>query len=235
MTASDSTSLTERAHAALRRRITRLELAPGELVRLDELSDELGIGRTPVREAVQRLEREQLVRVVPRRGVFVTSVEVADLPLLYETRALLEPYAARLAAARGTPAHWRAMSEALADADSDPSGPHRGDADTPAPRPRRGRGDDAVRRAGELLDIDRRCHEIMWDAAANRFLVDTLDTLYAQSERVWHLYLADVTDMHDAIAEHALICEALRAGDGDTAARLAEAHVRSFDAQVRRA
>ena len=75
----------------------------------------------------------------------------------------------------------------------------------------------------------------MWRAAGNRFLLDTLDMLYAQSDRLWHLYLSEVADMEEAVAEHQAILDALRAGDADRAAELVEAHVQSFDAQVREA
>ncbi len=87
----------------------------------------------------------------------------------------------------------------------------------------------------DLLDVDRRCHEIIWDAAGNRFLTDTLDMLYAQSDRVWHMYLVDVADTRHAVDEHIEILDVLRAGDADRAADLVEAHVRSFDDQVRAA
>ena len=66
-----------------------------------------------------------------------------------------------------------------------------------------------------LLEVDRRCHEIIWNAAGNRFLTDTLDVLYAQSDRVWHMYLADVADTRHAVDEHAGILALLRAGDAD--------------------
>ncbi|MDH3707251.1 MAG: GntR family transcriptional regulator [Acidimicrobiia bacterium] len=201
------TSLSDQAYQQLRRHIVRLDFEPGAVLREDELRDRLGIGRTPIREAIQRLAREQLVMVVPRKGVFVAGIDVSELSLLYETRAVLEPYAARLAATRGDAAHWSEMAAVLA-------------------------GESA---ADDLLDVDRRCHEIMWAAAGNRFLVDTLDMLYAQSDRLWHMYLADEADMADAVAEHEAILGALAGGEGDTAADLVEAHVRSFDAQVRAA
>ena len=63
--------------------------------------------------------------------------------------------------------------------------------------------------------VDRRCHEIIWAAAGNRFLTDTLDMLYAHSDRVWHMYLADVADTRHAVDEHIEILELLRAGDAD--------------------
>ena len=76
---------------------------------------------------------------------------------------------------------------------------------------------------------------MIWAAAGNRFLTDTLDTLYAQSDRVWHMYLADVADMDHVVGRARAILDALVDGDGDEAARLSEAHIRSFDAQIRAA
>ncbi|MFZ4812479.1 MAG: GntR family transcriptional regulator [Ilumatobacteraceae bacterium] len=203
--------MSERAYDDIRRMIVRLELAPGAVVREDELQQRLALGRTPIREALQRLVRDQFVVVVPRRGVFVSNIDVSELAMLYETRAILEPYATRLACLRGKPDHWDAMAEALdrAEAPGTPS--------------------------GELIEIDRQCHEIVWAAADNRFLTDTLDMLYAQSDRLWHMYLADVDDMEHAVTEHRAILDALLGGDSDGAAALVEAHVRSFDDQIRTA
>lgn len=190
--------------------IVRLEYAPGDVLRDETLQEQLGIGRTPIREALQRLARDHFVTVIPRRGMFVSPVDVDDLALLYETRAVLEPYAARLAAHRGHADDWAAMGAVIEDATT-------------------------VTDDEALLDVDRRCHEITWSAAGNRFLTDSLDTLYAHSDRVWHLYLADVADTREAVEEHAAILGALAGGDADLAAELVERHVRSFDDQVRAA
>ena len=202
--------MSTRAYAEIRNLIVRLELAPGEVVREEALQRQLGIGRTPIREALQRLARDQFVTVIPRRGMLVSSIDVSELSLLFETRAMMEPYAARLACMRGTDADWDEMQRVI-------------DASAAAA------GDEA------LLEVDRRCHEIIWNAAGNRFLTDTLDVLYAQSDRVWHMYLADVADTRHAVDEHAGILALLRAGDADVVAAALEAHVKSFDAQVRAA
>jgi DNA-binding GntR family transcriptional regulator len=191
--------------------IVRLDLAPGAVIRDDDLQGRLEMGRTPIREALQRLVRDQFVTVIPRRGMYVSSIDVSELALLYETRAILEPYAARLACARGTGDHWARMAAALEGAG-------------PANRPAR-----------ELIEIDQRCHEIVWEAADNRFLTDTLDMMYAQSDRLWHIYLADVDDMAHAVDEHLQILDALRSGDGDLAATLTEVHINGFDQQIRAA
>lgn len=204
------TSLSEQAYNDLRDRIVRLEFAPGDVLREDALQDRLGLGRTPIREALQRLAREHFITVIPRRGMFVSGIDVSELSMLFETRSVLEPYAARLAAARGTREHWEAMQAALdrvATADGNE----------------------------DLMAIDRVGHEVMWEAAGNRFLVDTLDMLYAQSDRLWHLYLADVSDMNEAVDEHAEILGALRSGNSERAGELMEEHIRAFDAQIRTA
>jgi DNA-binding GntR family transcriptional regulator len=190
--------------------IVRLDLAPGDVIREELLQQTLGLGRTPIREALQRLVRDQFVTVISRRGMYVSSIDVGDLALLYETRAILEPYAMRLACARGTGEVWDEMAALLegAAADSSPIA---------------------------LLEIDRRCRELVWAAADNRFLTDHLDMLYAHSDRLWHLYLGDVADLHSMIAEHREILAALRDHDADRAAELIEAHMHRFDQQIRNA
>lgn len=205
-----ATSMSTRAYAEIRRMIVRLVLAPGEVIRDDRLQAELGLGRTPIREALQLLARDQFVVVMPRRGMYVSGIDVDELSMLYETRATLEPFAMRLACARGTDEHWAQMAEVLERAPA-ASGPD------------------------ELLDIDRACREIVWDAAGNRFLTSTLDMLYAHSDRVWHLYLGDVADLHSMVDEHRSIHSALVKGDADRAADLIESHMRSFNEQIRAA
>ena len=100
----EAASFADRAYYAIRELIVTLELPPGAVVREPELTERLGIGRTPVREALRRLAQERLVEVFPRRGMFVTKVDVRDLARLCEVRVALEPEAARLAAERATQA-----------------------------------------------------------------------------------------------------------------------------------
>lgn len=211
MSTPSPTSLAERAYDEIRRMIIRLELAPGDVVREADLSARLKMSRTPIREALQRLARDHFVTVIPRRGMFVSFIDVDELAMLYETRAIMEPYAARLATRRGSADDWAEMADVLAE----------------TRRP--GIGSD------ELIELDRRCHEIIWRAAGNRFLTNTLDALYAQSDRLWHMYLADVADMGEAVDEHTAIHDALVRRDADRVAHLVESHVNSFDEQVRTA
>jgi DNA-binding GntR family transcriptional regulator len=206
-----SNSLSDVAYERLKHAIVCLDLAPGSVVREEELIERSGIGRTPVREALQRLQRDQLVTVLPRQGVMVTNIDVAELPVLFETRTILEPYVHRLAAVRGTAADWDAMDAALAQVES--------------------QGASAL--WTDLLEVDRFCHEQVYKAGANRFLFETLNMLYTQSERLWYMYLKDGADLHESLVEHRAILSALRDGDGDKAATMIDEHIRSFEAQTR--
>ncbi len=106
-------SLSQKAYELIRRRIVDLELLPGAILDEGRLQSELGVGRTPIREALLRLSMERLVTIVPRRGIFVAEIGITDLQQIFEVRILLEAQAARLAARRGTQAHWERMQQLL--------------------------------------------------------------------------------------------------------------------------
>ena len=203
-------TLSDQAYEAIKHKIVTLALAPGAVIDELVLRDELGFGRTPIREALQQLKRDKLVTIMPRRGMFVTEVSMDDLPLLYESRRVLEAYIARVAAQKGGSADWDQMQAVL----------------------------DAVLSNGQfasteqLIEADRLCHEIMFTASAHPYLQETLIMLYAQSQRLWHKYLLEV-DMRSAILEHAEILDALRAGDGELAAELVDAHITVFQEIIR--
>ena len=99
--------LADRAYYAIRELIVSLDLRPGSVVNERELMERLELGRTPIREAVRRLAQEQLVEVFPRRGTFVTNVEIRDLASICDVRSALEAHAARIAAERANEADAR--------------------------------------------------------------------------------------------------------------------------------
>src|SRR5437899_12175692 len=94
----------ERAYLLIRDQIITLKLAPGSVIEEARLREELGLGRTPIREALQRLAHENLVTFIPHRGTFVCDINLTDLHRLTEVRTEIEGYAARLAAERATAA-----------------------------------------------------------------------------------------------------------------------------------
>ena len=112
--ASPPTSLADRAYLALRDQLTTLQIRPGEPIDDVRVASDLEVGRTPVREALKRLEDDRLVISYPRRGTFATGVEITDLAYINEIRLQLEPLAARRAAERAN-AGQRAELQRLLD------------------------------------------------------------------------------------------------------------------------
>ena len=107
--ASPRSTLTEQAYAELEERIVTLELKPGEFLSEHTLAAQLGLGRTPIREALQRLAREGLVSVLPRRGILVSSTDPRRQLLVLEVRRELERLLSRTAAERASPEQRRAF------------------------------------------------------------------------------------------------------------------------------
>src|SRR5918998_2715410 len=99
---SAAASLADKAYVAIRDRLIMLAISPGDPIDDDALAQDLGVGRTPVREALKRLEVDRLVVSYPRRGTFATGMDISDLAHISEIRVQLEPLAARRAAERAT-------------------------------------------------------------------------------------------------------------------------------------
>jgi DNA-binding GntR family transcriptional regulator len=206
----DGASLADRAYFAIRGLIVSLELAPGDAIREPDLTAQLGIGRTPIREALRRLALERLVEVYPRRGMVVTTVDVRDLARLCEVRAVLEPEAARLAAERATKPDLEeltALIEELLD--------------------RRRRDDRA------LIDLDERIHRTIYRTSHNQLLEETLEWYYTHALRIWMLALDRTRTLQSAVLEHHELLDAIARGKGERAAALMRAHVEHFEQAMR--
>jgi DNA-binding GntR family transcriptional regulator len=200
-------SLADKAYHEIRALIVSLELAPGAVIDERELIERLEIGRTPVREALRRLAHERLVEVYPRRGMFVTGVDVRELARLSEVRELLEPEAARLAAERATDVDRAELGALLVELDAGRS---------------------------ELMDLDERIHRAVYRAAHNDLLEATLEQYYVLALRIWSIALDRAHELEEAVAEHRALLEAIQAGDGDRAADTMRAHVQNFEQAMHR-
>ena len=203
-------SLADKAYQAIRELIVSLELAPGAVIDEPELMERLGIGRTPVREGLRRLAHERLVEVYPRRGMFVTGVDVRELARLSEVRAVLEPEAARLAAERATDLDRAAIAELLDELGAG------------------GRND------RELMELDERIHGAVYRAAHNDLLEATLGQYYVLALRIWSMALDRQEELEEAVDAHRTLLEAIRDGDGERAAETMHAHVQNFEQAMRR-
>src|SRR2546426_12218364 len=157
-------SQSEEAYQRILERIVRLEMAPGSVVNEARLREELGIGRTPIREALQRLARENLVRSIPHRGTFVTDVNITDLARITEVRVVLEAHAARLAAEKLTTADREAIEGLLE-----------------LLRPGHATGQ------RDLMHLDQQIHRLVYRSAHNPFLAATLERYCNPSRRLWGL------------------------------------------------
>jgi DNA-binding GntR family transcriptional regulator len=198
--------LADQAYIAIRNAIVSLELAPGAVIDERALIERLGIGRTPVREALRRLAHEQLVEVFPRRGMFVTNVDVRDLARISEVREALEPEAARLAAERAT----EDERDELAELGS------------------------SIVRGADLMDIDERIHRAIYAAAHNDLLEKTLGEYYVLAHRIWMIALDRNEALEEAVEAHRNLVLAIVNGSGERAADLMRAHVQNFEQAMHR-
>lgn len=206
-------SLASYAYQRLKDRLIMLEIRPGEPINDALLAAELGAGRTPVREALKRLETDHLVITYPRRGTFATVVDVTELGAISDIRQLLEPHAARRAATNAT-AQMRAEMRATAE------------------DVRRLDGLDGDRTA--FLREDMAVHRLIYRASGNPHLEDVLVRYDNLATRIWCLVIDKLPDLAEHIRGHAELLEAIADGDGETAARLALDHVTGFEQAIRR-
>ena len=204
-------SLSDEAYLRIRDLIVSLELRPGSIVNERELMERLGLGRTPVREALRTLAQERLVEVYPRRGIFVAPVDAKDLASLSEVRAALESQAAALAAERATTAERAATNELVADLE-------------------RIAGEPDERR---LIDLDQRIHRHVYRCAHNAHLEATLNEYYVLTLRIWFLALDRVARLDDAVGEHRELLEAIRDRDAPRAEDAMRRHVLGFERAIR--
>jgi DNA-binding GntR family transcriptional regulator len=204
-------SQSEAAYLLIRDRILSLALPPGSLVHEAQLREELAIGRTPIREALQRLAHEKLVRSVPNRGTFITDVNITDLARITEVRVVLEGHAARLAAERGTAADRAALGELLT-----------------------GLGSFELTDQRELMKLDQEIHRSVYRCARNSFLESTLERYFNLSLRLWFLVLDQGVPLREAVTEHRTLLEAILAGDADGAEQAMRRHVSGFESEIRK-
>ncbi|MFC5994787.1 GntR family transcriptional regulator [Pseudonocardia hispaniensis] len=210
-------SLADRAYAVIRDRLVMLDIRPGEPINDDQLASELGTGRTPVREALKRLEGDRLVVAYPRRGTFATAVDITDLAHISEIREQLEPLAAARAA-RNASAAAREELAALADeiAALVPDGPR---ATTVTPR--------------DLLRRDLQVHREIYRATGNPHLEDILVRQDNLATRIWGLFLDRLPAIGGHVGEHADLLRAIVEGAQEKAAELALRHVVGFERAIR--
>ena len=211
------TSLAEKAYDELIRRITRLDLPPGAVLAEKSLVEELQIGRTPIREALQRLSQEGLVTHRLNRGMFVSEITYSDVQEIYEFRSLIDGYASRLAAQRATPAQATKLLElhgVLVQATKDD------DIDT-------------------YVQFDREYYSILSEASNNSFLIETIPRIFNLHLRLWFFLSVKIGNWHSIAEAHEImthdVAEAIALRDADHAEVAMKNYISQRHQDLRRA
>ncbi len=193
-------SLSERAYTDIEELIVTLQLAPGSAISEAELSAHLKIGRTPIREALQRLARERLVAILPRRGIVVSEINVSSQMRLLEVRREVERLIARSAARRATDeerAHFRELAAGFEQS---------------------ARANDDI----SFMRIDRDFNQLCSSASHNEFAAGAMGLMHALSRRFWYLHYKQAADMPQTAKLHAAIARAIAAGDEERAGKASD-------------
>ncbi len=201
--------LSDQAYDAIRDKIVSLEIPPGAPIEEEQLAAELGVGRTPVREAIKRLAHRRLVVVYPRSGSFAADLHPADLEALCDMRERLEGLAAERAAGEATyeeRQELRGILDELVACD-----------------------DPAV-----LLGLDVVVHRAVHRMAHNPYLLDVLTQSLDLSLRMWNLANERLPDLNHHVHGQTEVLQAILDRDSDRARQLAEAHVREFEDDIRK-
>jgi DNA-binding GntR family transcriptional regulator len=210
---SAPTSLADQAYLAIRDQLIMLVIQPGEPIDEERLSKTLGLGRTPIREALKRLEGDRLVVAFPRRGTFATGMDITDLAHISEIRVQLEPLAARRAAETASRSTRTELDELAS---------------------RVGALDIGHTDRTDVMRWDLTVHRAIYRAANNPHLEDALIRYANLATRIHCMFLdrLSATDLH-VVTEHVALLRAIAAGEADHAEHLAREHVQGFERAIR--
>lgn len=195
--------LGQEAFLLLRRMIMHGEFGDGERLVEERLAERLGLSRTPVREALHRLEQEGLLLKRPRGGYEVRPLTPGEVEDALGVRGVLEAYAGELAARRIPPKLLKEMERNLENFE------------------------EALARSDEkrLVELNTRFHELLYQAADSKLLYRLLSELQDEVERISHLIISNMAAGQWSTADHRELLEALRVGDAKRARRAAQDHV----------
>ncbi len=205
-------SLRDVAYEAIKYRIITCAFKPGEYVNEARVSTALGLGRTPVHQAIDRLMLEGMVQVIPRKGVIVKPVSLDEVMQIIEARFIVEPQGVRLTAERADENDIAGLSDILA----------------------RAQQWTAVRNVEQMMLLDREFHLVLVRAARNDVFADILSKLHERSLRFWFISLTDIGHHGEVQEEHRAILRAIRDRNPDEAEAAMRNHIESFRKNVAR-
>lgn len=190
----------------LRDRIVYLDYLPGTLLSEKELCEEFKVSRTPLREAIRRLEDMGLVKSIPRFGTHVTAIDINEIRCAFEVKKKLEALAGALAARRISKDRLEELRKITEEVEGHPEG--------------------AENR--KLIELDARFHEVIYEATQNSILKEFLENLHSRCARLWASNLSVVIPPEEVVAQLRKIYNALKQGDEEMAAKVLEDHVNFF-------
>ncbi|HLZ02408.1 MAG TPA: GntR family transcriptional regulator [Bradyrhizobium sp.] len=193
-------TLTDKAYAEIEELIVTLQLPPGTVLSELVLASRLGIGRTPIREALQRLSRDGLVNILPRRGVLVSDIDLRSQLRLLEVRRALERLMARSAAERASEDERRQFSEIAA-------GMYRAS----------DHEDDI-----SFMRLDQQFNTLVSLAARNEFASRSMGLMHGLSRRFWYQHYKEAADLPLCARLHAVVAEAIAKREPDNAAEASD-------------
>ncbi len=199
-------SLKAKAYDEIHRRINTLQFRPGDFLNEAHIAESLGLGRTPVREALSQLAHEGIVEIAPRKGIIIRPVSLNDVLEIIDVRLINEVQCAGLAAERASATEISRMrailqrtESAIAPCDYETS-----------------------------MDLDREYHAAMAEAAKNRVLAEILRNLHKRLLRFWFMSLAEHQHLQRVQDEHMALFEAIARHDADGARAAMRAHIEAF-------
>ena len=208
--AADKRSLTEKAYEEIKRKVVAAEYTPGQFLHETDICEELGIGRTPVHQAMHLLMLEGLVEIIPRKGIVVRADTINDLFKVLEVRSVIESYCAEQAAARATDEQKQELKQVIKDAAAAISADQQ---DT-------------------FMELDKKLHWLITQAAANHIISELVQSLHERMSRIWYLPHWEVPDLRLTQKEHAAVVNAILSGDQESARQSMRDHISSLRRRV---
>lgn len=200
----------DRAYELILDKIIRAEMEPGSVIQEPLIMGELALGRTPIREALKRLQIENFVTVSPRRGMFVTPITITDINRIYEVRVELEALSVRLAANRVTPEQMDKMQALLEEEKTYPS-----------------------KDPNEIVALDRSFHFLTYQASHNEFLINDLRRYYNMSLRIWFYGISALAPIEVGLKDHVDIVGGISSKDPDRAEKAVRRHISDFQKKIK--
>lgn len=189
----------EKAYRIIKDKIIKCQVGPGDILDEKRLVEEIGASRTPIREALNKIEQENLIRIIPKRGIFVSEITPKDVNDLFQVREEIDPFTTRIATPLLPESELLKFRELFTNLEKLPD--------------------------MEVFDIDNRFHSFIIAECNNRYLSQMMDSIYAQNQRIRVLSAKLNNRLNTSKYEHLSIIAHLLDRDADGAAEEMKKHV----------